>query len=185
MIVAIKEKDKVVLGVSICDACIDMTDKDLAHPDNLPLRKLRGTKDCYMAMDTISLLTDALRYNDSLYKDFDDQMSIIENLVSVTKKLCKVISPYFNNKEMENRMVIVKDNRLYSVDSFFNVWEVDDFLATTYDDYYMAAFETMKDLSKEDKIVEVSRKIERLKNRKLFPMTILDTSTGKKKVYYK
>ena len=36
MITAIKEKDKILVGASLCDGSVDMSEKDLALAENIP-----------------------------------------------------------------------------------------------------------------------------------------------------
>ena len=67
MIIAIKRDGKVVVGISICDCSIDMTESDLALADNLPFWKVKGEKDCYVCTEDLTYSTDLLRYNDYVF----------------------------------------------------------------------------------------------------------------------
>ena len=184
MIVAIKKEDRVVVGMSICDGSVDMSSKDLALADNLPFWKVQGEKDCYVFTEDLTYSSDLLRYNDYVFKGITDGRSIVENVLPKMKELLGKNNLLVNDKEWYNQMLIVKGNKVFRITNFLCVSEVDDYAAMGFENYLQGSLDATSDLEPTESILTSVRNTVRLTNRMLFPITIFDSKSKRKKVYY-
>ena len=184
MIVAIKKEDKVVVGMSICDGSIDMSSKDLALADNMPFWKVQGEKDCYVCTEDLTYSADLLRYNDYVFKGITDGKSVVEKVLPKMKELLGKRNLLVNDKEWHNQMLIIKGNKIFRITNYFCVSEVDDYTAMGYENYLQGSLDATSDFEPTESILMSVRNTVRLSNRLLFPITIFDSKSKRKKVYY-
>ena len=85
----------------------------------------------------------------------------------------------------DSRLLIVKGNKMYIIDTYFSVTEVDEMTSLGYDNCMLGALEDTKDENVEDSILSSVRNLNRLKSRCLFPLMIFDSKTKKRKFYTK
>lgn len=184
MIVAIKKEDKVVVGMTICDSSVDMSSKDLALADNLPFWKVKGEKDCYVFTEALTYSADLLRYNDYVFKDITDGRSVVEKVLPKMKELLGKNNLLVNDKEWYNQMLIIKGNKVFRITNFLCVTEVDDYAVMGYENYLQGSLDATSDLEPTESILKSVRNTVRLSNRMLFPITIFDSKSKRKKVYF-
>ena len=184
MIVAIKEEDKVVLGVGITDGSVDMTETDLALDENQPFWKVKGEKDCYVCTEDLTYATELLRYSDYVFRGITDGKSIIENVLPKIKELLSKHDRLLKDKEWHNQMLIVKGNKIFTISNFLCVSEVDEHVALGYARYIQGALDSTIDIEPVERILQSVRNTARLLNKALFPITVFDTKSKRKKVYY-
>jgi hypothetical protein len=48
MVIVRKTDEKIVVGLTVTDALVNMTKRDLLLSENLPFWKVKGAKDCYV-----------------------------------------------------------------------------------------------------------------------------------------
>ena len=188
MIIALKKQDKIFVATGINDGSINMTEKDLLLSENIPFWKINGVKDCYVGVRDVSYSADLLRYNNYVFKNITDIKSIIDNVIPKMKDLLGKYDMSGDGKNWRNRLVIIKDDRIYEVDNFFSVEEEDEYAVLTigYDtDYIKGALDESKDLSAEESILNALRSYSLMKDSKVFPITIFNVTDKKKKIYYK
>ena len=185
MIIAIKRDGKVVVGISICDCSIDMTESDLALADNLPFWKVKGEKDCYVCTEDLTYSTDLLRYNDYVFRGISDGKSIIENVLPKMKDLLSRHNQLIKNKEWANQLLIIKSGKIFRITNYFCVTEVDDYTALASESMILGVLDNMVNTDPKENILTALRHTGRMRNRNFFPITIFDYKTKKKKVYYK
>ena len=184
MIIAVKKEDEIAVGISICDSSSDMTEKDLSLADNLPFWKVKCEKDCYVCTDDLSYATDLLRYNDYVFRGISDGKSIIENVLPKMKDLLSKNKQLIKNKEWQNQLLIIKSGKIFRITNYFCVTEVDDYTALAGEDIILGVLDNVANIEPKDGILTAIRHLNRMKNRQLFPITIFDYKTKKKKVYY-
>ncbi|MGN0814954.1 MAG: hypothetical protein ACI4MH_06960 [Candidatus Coproplasma sp.] len=185
MIVAVKKDDRVVVGISICDDSRDMTPKDLALADNLPLWKVKGEKDCYVCVEYLQYSTDVLRFNDHIFRGISDGESIIKKVIPAMKELLSEYGCTIGGRDWYNQLLIIKGNKIFKISNFFCVSEEEDYAALGYDDYFAGALDAMRDTELTQRVLTAIRHTARMTNRQIFPVTVFDTNTKRRKVYYK
>ena len=185
MIIAVKKGDKVVVGVTICDGSIDMSEKDLALESNLPFWRVKGQNDCYVCTEDLTYSTDLFRYNDYIFKDISDGKSIIENVLPKMKEILKRNNQLINGKEWDNQMLIIKGGKVFRITNYLNLAEIDDYTVLGYESNVQCVLDETKDDTPIDSILSSIRHLNRMRNKQLFPVTIFDLQGRKKQVYYK
>ena len=187
MIIALKRQGKLFVAAGICDCTCNMTDKDLSLSENIPFWKINGVKDCYIGVRGISYATDLLRYSQYIFKGITDVKSIIDKVIPKMKGLLGKFDMSGEGKNWYNRLVIIKDGRIYKIDNFFSAYEENEYVVlTNYDsDYIQGALDDTKDLSAEESILNALRCYSLMQDRKVFPITIFNVTDKKKKIYYK
>lgn len=89
-----------------------------------------------------------------------------------------------NDKEWHNQMLIIKGNKIFRITNFLCVSEVDDYAAMGYENYLQGSLDATSDLEPTESILASVRNTIRLTNRLLFPITVFDSKSKRKKVYY-
>ena len=185
MVVALKNEDRILVGISICDSVIDMSENDLSLTENVTFWKVRGTKDCYVFVDGECISSDVLHYNDYIFKDITDCKSIITKVVPRMKKLLNQYSRVLKEESWERELLIVKRDKMFAINNYFIVREIEKSHACGKSKYLLGGLEESRDENPEENILFAVRNFCRMKNVNLFPLTMFDTKTKKKKVYYK
>ena len=187
MIAAVKREDKITVGISICDTSIDMAEKDLVIEENIPFWKVKGEKECYVFASCATYSTELLRFSDYVFRGITDCRSVLEKVVPKMRNLLGRFERLKNDKSWNNEMIIIKGNKLFSIDSYFCVSEIDAIESFGFsEEYYIkGGLEATKDLDSTESILMATRNTERMLNNKLFPMIIFDSKTKRKKIYYK
>ena len=184
MIIAVKKEDEIAVGISICDCSADMTEKDLSLADNLPFWKVKGEKDCYVCTDDLSYVTDLLRYNFYVFRGISDGKSVIENVLPKIKDLLSKHNLLIKNREWTNQLLIIKSGRIFRITNYFCVTEVDDYTALAGESMVLGVLDSMGVNQPKENILTAIRHVGRMRNKTLFPITLFDYKTKKKKVYY-
>ena len=184
MLVAKKQDDRIVVGVSICDHFCECAEDDLYLDENVPIWKVKGEKDCYVFADKSSLSVNLLRYNDNIFKGITDGRSVIEKVVPKIKSILDAHSRLIGANEWGDYLLIVKGNKMFTINEHFNVCECDDVATLGYLPFLIAGLEECKEASPEQSILSTVKGLERLRNKKLFPLVTFDTKTKRRKIHY-
>jgi hypothetical protein len=184
MVIVRKTDEKILVGLTVTDALVNMTKRDLLLSENLPFWKVKGTKDCYVFAEDLTLATDLLRYNDYIFKNVTDGNSVITEVVPKIKELLDKYSQVINGKEWESQLLIIKGDKIFTIGRYFTVSEINDFDALGYKPYLLGGLEVSKDLSPEESILFAVRMLNKSRSKNLFPLVLFDTKTKKRKVIY-
>ena len=185
MLIARKDGDRIVVGLTLADSLIDMTDKDLSLVENIPFWKVKGVKDCYVFAEDLTFATDLLRFNDYIFKNITDGNSVITNVIPKMKEVLNKYSQIVNGKEWDSQLLIIKDNKMFTIDNYFTVTEVDEFVGVGYWGYLLGGLEESRDKTIEESILFAVRNLNRMRSRNLFPLTLFDSKTKKIRVVFK
>lgn len=185
MIVAVKEKDRVLLGVTIADISRYISNDDLIDEENLPYFKVRG-EDCIVcyAGCGLEIEMDVLKCNDKIFRNITDGNSILQNVIP---KLKEIIAPYKGiNSEgvMKYGIYIIKGDKVFYITRNFIVHDIEDFYCVGSEDLMSGIIESLPPLCGEEKILTVAREFFKLCGIRSFPFVILDSKTKKRKVFY-
>ena len=185
MLVAAKKDDKIMVGVSVCDSLIDMTEKDLSLIENLPFWKVNGTNDCYVFADERNFAVELLRYNDHIFKNITDGNSIITTVVPKMKELLSKYLQVVDGKQWEGPLLIVKGNNMYSIGNFFTVTEVKEFVGFGYESYLLGSLYESKDKDLTESILFAVENLNFALSKNFFPLMVFDNQTKRRKFYYR
>lgn len=184
MVVALKRDGQIVVGMTVCDDFIDMTEHDLALEGNIPFWKVKGVKDCYVFAEDLTLSTDLLRYNQWIFKDITDGQSIVENVVPKMKELLEGYARVLDGKEWDSQLLIIKGDKMYTIGHYFTVGECDESAGLGFEPYLISGLEESKDLPPKESVLFAVRNLCRMRCRNLFPLTLFDNKTKKSTIYY-
>ena len=184
MVIARKDGDRIVVGSTVADTLIDMTDSDLALLENIPFWKVKGEKNCYVFAEDLTFATDLLRFNDYVFKNITDGNSVITNIVPKMKELLSKYSQIINGKEWDSQLLIIKDNKMFTIGHYFTVSEVDEFAGLGYEQYLLGALEESRDRPMEESILFAVRNLNRMRSRNFFPLMLFDSKTKKRKIAF-
>lgn len=184
MLIARKDGDRIVVGLTVADSFIDMTERDLSILENIPFWKVKGEKNCYVFAEDLTFATDLLRFNDYVFKNVTDGNSIITNVVPKIKELLNKYSQTIDGKEWGSQLLIIKDNKMFTVGHYFTVSEVDEFVGFGFESYLLGGLEESRDKPIEESVLFTVRNLNRMRRKNLFPLTIFDSKTKKKKVFF-
>ena len=185
MIIAIKEKDKVVIGYSNTDKWARLIDKDYVDEENCAIKFTeKGTLFACPIMDRTS---DLLLYdNELLSKDISPKNIVREIIPKIKEILKKNNKPIEDDGNWKNALYICNDEHLYHIDTHFRFSEVEDYMCNGY------CVETLKSvlddtigLSAEERIIKAVSFASGLHKESLFPLIITDTKTKQFKYIYK
>ena len=185
MVVAVKRDEKIVVGITMCDSFVDMSEKDLTIMENIPFWKVKGPKDCYVFAEDLTYAVDLLRYNDSIFQNITDGNSIISNVVPKIKEILGKYSRIIGGKEWGTQLLIIKGNKMFTIGNYFTVSEADEFVGLGFESYLRGSVDETSELSPSESILFAVRGFNRMRSRNFFPMMLYDHQTKKRKIYYK
>ena len=184
MVIARKDGDRIVVGSTVADTLIDMTERDLSLLENIPFWKVKGEKNCYVFAEDLTFATDLLRFNDYVLKNITDGNSVITNVVPKIKELLSKYSQIINGKEWDSQLLIIKDNKMFTIGHYFTVSEVDEFAGLGYEQYLLGGLEESRDKSLEESVLFAVRNLTQMRCRNFFPLMLFDSKTKKRKVVF-
>ena len=184
MIIARKSGDRIVVGSSVADSLVDMTERDLSLAENIPFWKVKGNKNCYIFAEDLTFATDLLRYNDYVFKNVSDGNSVISDVVPKMKELLGRYSRIIGKDEWDSQLLIIKDNKMFTIGHYFTVSEVYEFAGLGYEQYLLGGLEESRDKSLDESILFAVRNLNRMRCRNFFPLMLFDSKTKKRKVVF-
>ena len=183
MIIARKQNDKIVVGLTVADSLIDMTERDLSLPENVPFWKVKGVKNCYVFAEDATFATDLLRYNDYVFKNITDGNSIISEVIPKMKELLDRNNQIVDS-EWGSQLLIIKDNKMFTIGHSFVVTEINELVGLGYEPYLLGGLDRFSDKPIEESILLSLRSLNRMNNRNFFPLVLFDSKTKKRKVVF-
>lgn len=183
MLIAIKDDKEIKIGMTIKESYVNMEDADIFQKENVPYWTIKDKGICHIFADTLSFSVDLLRYKEDIFKDITDGMSIIKNVIPKIRKVLDEYLCYSGKNAWNNQLLIVKNKKMFLIDTNLIVIEVDNQIATDYEPYALGTLEEYKDLEKDKRIIESYKIIEKMRNCKLFPIMLIDPKKEKIEYY--
>ena len=184
MIIAIKDKDRVVMACSNTDRLNRLTDKDYVDKENVAIKFSKNDNVFgFAAMDRRS---DILLYDD-VFMDLEiNAQTIIKDVIPYIKcELKENNKPVDENGNWQNALIICDNEHVYDIDPTFGFYESDDYVCHGY------RVETLKSvldatigLPAEERIIKAVSFASKLHKENLFPIVITDTKSKKFKNIY-
>ena len=175
MIIAVKEKDRVVMAYSGTDIWVLLAERDFVDEENIALKFAEnGTLFGFLKMDRRS---DLLLYDeDFLHIEASAEGIVREMIPTIQKKLSDDGRAISEEGDWGNAIIIATKDRLYGIDSQFGFYEADDYICYSYKDMtFRSVLDLTQDLPAEERIVHAVRFVSRVHKESLFPMVITDT----------
>ena len=185
MIIAIKEKDRVVVCLSNTDRWCCLTEKDFVDKENLAINFSKTGK--IFALSNMDRLSDILLYDDEFMDLEITPKTIVRDVIPYIKcELKENDKPINEDGNWGNALVICDNERLYDVDPYFGFCEASDYVCHGYKvETIKSVLDQTTSLPAEERILKAVSFANMLHKQNLFPIVITDTKTKQLKNIYK
>lgn len=184
MIIAIKEKDKVVIGYTNLDTWDRLANTDYVDEENLAIRFSKLGK--VFACSDMDRRSDILLYDEELLNLDVSPKSIVKDIIPYIKERLKENDISIDKGDWKNALVICDNEHVYDIGPKFAFREVNDFVVHGYRevDAVISALDATSSMSAEQRIIKAVSFASKVYKENLFPMIITDTKDRKIKVVY-
>ena len=184
MIIAIKEKDKVVIGYTNLDFWGRLTNEDYVDEENLAIKFSKTGK--VFACPNMNRRSDILLYDDELLNLDVSPKRIVKDIIPYIKERLKENDIPIDKGDWKNALVICDNEHIYDIGPKFAFREVHDFVCHGYRevDAVISALDATPSMSAEQRIIKAVSFASKAYKENLFPIVITDTKDGKLKVVY-
>ncbi len=184
MIIAIKEKNKVVIGYTNLDTWDRLANTDYVDEENLAIRFSKLGK--VFACSDMDRRSDILLYDEELLNLEVSPKSIGKDIIPYIKERLKENDIPIDKGDWKNALVICDNEHVYDIGPKFAFREVNDFVVHGYRevDAVISALDATPSMSAEQRIIKAVSFASKVYKENLFPMIITDTKDRKIKVVY-
>lgn len=184
MIIAIKEKDKVVIGYTNLDSWGRLTNKDYVDEENLAIKFSKTGK--VFACPNMNRRSDILLYDDELLNLDVSPKSVVKEIIPYIKERLNENDIPIDKGDWKNALVICDNEHIYDIGPKFAFREVHDFVCHGYREAetIISVLDATSSISAEQRIIKAVGFASKVYKENLFPLVITDTKDGKLKVVY-
>ena len=186
MIIAIKEKDRVVLGYSNVEYWNGvLAESDYVDEENIAIR---FSENGYVfACADMGRAADVLLYDDGFINDPDmDPKSIVRFRASYIKETLDVNGVSYEKDNWKNALLMCNDEHIYGIDPGFGFYEAEDYACHGFHtDLMRSVLDNTKGLSARERIIQAASFSEEVSKEGVFPLVITDTKTKQFEIIYK
>ena len=184
MIIAIKEKDKVVIGYTNLDTWGRLTNKDYVDEENLAIKFSKTGK--VFACPNMNRRSDILLYDDELLNLDVSPKSVVKEIIPYIKELLNENDIPIDKGDWKNALVICDNEHIYDIGPKFAFREAQDFICHGYREAetIISVLDATPSISAEQRIIKAVSFASKIYKENLFPLVITDTKDGKLKVIY-
>jgi hypothetical protein len=185
LIIAIKDKDKVVMACTNTDSLDGLTDADYVDEENIAIKFSKSGK--LFGFADMNRRSDMLLYDDVFMGLEINAKTIIKDVIPYIKcELKENNKPIDENGNWQNALIICDNERIYDIDPTFGFYEADDYVCHGYRvETIKSVLDATTNLSAEERIMKVVSFASKLHKEDLFPLIITDTKTKQFKYIYK
>ena len=179
MIIAIKEKDKVVVGLSNNDGWVGFPNSDYIDPENVAIKFSDSGK--LFACADMNRRSDILLYDEEFLNKEITPKTIVRDIIPyIEKQLVKNDKPLDDDGRWRNALIICDNENLYDIDPMLGFYEADDYVCHGYRvEPLKSVLDETTNLSAEERIIKAVTFISELFKESLFPLIITDTKSKK------
>lgn len=183
MLIAIKAGDTAYIAQSVTDKITNVEKTDLILDENIPFKKVKGCSRCYVACEHLYFSSDILMNNWQLFKGVETVNDILSKVIPAMKNLLIKYNLIDEDGRWNNYLIIVSDNKIFSVDTFFQAYEVSELLVCcNCSDFITGGLEWENKLPVKERIKKIIRSYNDQCREVLFPIVMHDCKTGRKSV---
>ena len=184
MIIAIKDKDRVVMACSNTDSLDGLTDMDYVDEENVAIKFSKSGK--VFGFANMDRRSDMLLYDDVFMGLDITPQTIVKDVIPYIKcELKENDIPIAEDGNWQNALIICDNEHIYDIDPTFGFYEADDYVCHGY------RVETLKSvldatigLPAEERILKAVSFASKLHKENLFPIVITDTKNKQFKRIY-
>lgn len=184
MIIAIKEKDKVVIGYTNLDSWGRLTNKDYVDEENLAIKFSKTGK--VFACPNMNRRSDILLYDDELLNLDVSPKNVVKEIIPYIKERLNENDIPIDKGDWKNALVICDNEHIYDIGPKFAFREVHDFVCHGYREVetVISVLDATPSISAEQRMIKAVSFASKVYKENLFPIVITDTKDGKLKVVY-
>lgn len=184
MIIAIKDKGRVVIGYSLTDSWGCLSEKDYVDEENIAIQFSDSGK--VFALSDMNRRADILLYDDDFLNMEITPKNIVKELIPyIKKKLKENDQSISEDGRWKNALIICDDEHIYDIDPNFGFYEADDYACHGYKvETLKSVLDETRNLSAEKRIIKAASFASKLHKESLFPLIITDTRTKQFKPVY-
>lgn len=183
MIIAIKEKDKVVIGYSNAESLDRLSEKDYVDEENVAIKFSEDGK--LFACAEMNRRSDILLYDEEFLRKEITPKSIIREIIPYIKRKLKENDQALDEGHWKNALVICDNNKLYDIDPLFGFYEADDYICHGYRvETLKCVLDETTEMSAEERIMKAIIFESEFHKESMFPIIITDTKSKKFKYVY-
>lgn len=184
MIIAIKEKDKVVIGYTNLDFWGRLTNKDYVDEENLAIKFSKTGK--VFACPNMNRRSDILLYDEELLNLDVSPKSVVKEMIPYIKERLNENDIPIDKGDWKNALVICDNEHIYDIGPKFAFREVHDFVCHGYREAetVISVLDATPSISAEQRMIKAVSFASKVYKENLFPIVITDTKDGKLKVVY-
>lgn len=182
MYVAIHDKDTTYIGVTNREYFDGQTEDGILE-DNLPIVSGKRGAGIMVATDGFCAAADMVRNKAKKLSGIIDGERMINEIEPMVKECHEFYNQTDNDGHYQTMVLVGTKDGLYKI-SGGTVSKV-DFVTSDYESICKCAYLSSEGKTATDKILNVFREAERMNNKSLFPVSIYDVRTGKRKIYSK
>ena len=184
MIIAIKEKDKVVIGYTNLDFWDRLTNEDYVDEENLAIKFSKTGK--VFACPNMNRRSDILLYDDELLNLDVSPKSVVKEIIPYIKERLNENDIPIDKGDWKNALVICDNEHIYDIGPKFAFREVHDFVCHGYREAetIISVLDATPSISAEQRIIKAVSFASKVYKENLFPLVITDTKDRKVKVVY-
>ena len=180
MIIAIKDKDRVVVAYSNNDILEKMEEKDSVDKENVAMRVLdNGTVFGFVKP---GCRTDMFIYDDEfLSGDITPKYILREVIPYMKKKMADNNKPYTEKKGMNNAMIICTPDRIFEIGNRLTLLEKESFACVSwnYEEVLISVLDATEGLSPRERICKTLDFVSKKYRANFYPCVITDTKSKK------
>lgn len=184
MIIAIKEKDKVLIGYTNLDSWGRLTNKDYVDEENLAIKFSKTGK--VFACPNMNRRSDILLYDEELLNFDVSPKSVVKEIIPYIKERLNENDIPIDKGDWKNALVICDNEHIYDIGPKFAFREVHDFVCHGYreTETVISVLDATSSISTEQRIIKAVSFASKIYKENLFPLVITDTKDGMLKVIY-
>jgi hypothetical protein len=178
LIIAIKEKDKVVIARSNLDRMSKLTDMDYVDEENSAIKF--GDNGYVYAASDMSRYSDVLFYDDEFFNLEISPKNIVKEVIPYMKEIFNdKVKPDAGDKGWKNALVICDNEHIYDIDPNYLYCEKSEYVCHGYKeaDVIISILDSTTSLSAEERIIKAVSFASKLFKETLFPIIITDTKS--------
>ena len=185
MIIAVKDKDRVVIACTITDAWRELADSDYVDDENLPIKITSSGK--VFVCSNMNRFSDIILFDNEFLNMDVNPKNIVKEIIPYIKEKVQACNYSLDNEgRWHNAMVICDNEHIYDISPSFYFKEEHDYICHGYNvENLISALDELKGLEPEERIMKALSFVCRFEKTNFFPIVIIDTKNKQFKRIYK
>lgn len=185
MIIAIKEKDRVVVAFSNTDSWKGLTDSDYIDQENLGIRfSKEGNLFGFAKMCSVS---DLFLYDEDFIQNEISPNNIVKNIIPYVKTKLNKNKKAITDDNWQNALILCNNEHIYGIDTGFGFYESKNYTCHgyTFVETINSVLDLTVNLPAEQRILTAINFAIKQHKASLYPLVMVDTKTKDYKYFYK